>query len=103
MHPKASSRIRKGVIKVNLEANLDDRLIEIIGKYAAEDAGQITRDSAIADLGVDSFSIVEIIFELEDLLGIEINFNVNDSRLAELKTVGELIDAVRDLAEKERT
>lgn len=84
-----------------MQADLDDKLIEIIGKYSAESAGKITRDSAIADLGVDSFSIVEIIFELEDLLGVEINFNVNDSRLAELKTVGELVDAVRDLAVKQ--
>jgi len=83
---------------VKLQADLDDRLIEIIGKHAASGGNNIGRDSAIEDLGIDSFSIVEIIFELEELLGVEINFNANDSRLAEIKTVGELIDAVRELA-----
>ena len=54
----------------------------------------------LRDLGIDSFAIVEIIYEVEEKLSIEVPFNANENPLGDMKTVGDLIDAVKDLAAK---
>ena len=50
----------------------------------------------LEDLGLDSFSEVEIIFDLEEKFDIQIPYNSNDVEF-ELKTIGEIVDAIKDL------
>jgi acyl carrier protein len=82
-------------------SDIDRGLLEIIKGHAIGLTGDPTRATPIADLGIDSFSIVEIIYEVEEKLGIEVPFNANENPLGAMKTVGDLIDAVKKLAGKD--
>ena len=75
-------------------------LIEVIKEHAVGLTGELTRDTEINDLGIDSFSIVEIIYEVEEKLGVEVPFNANENPFGEMKTVGDLIDALEKLIVK---
>ena len=81
-------------------ADMEKELLAIIKEHAVGLTGDPSRDTPIADLGIDSFSIVEIVYEVEEKLGIEVPFNANENPFGDMKTVGDLIDAVKDLAEK---
>ena len=78
-------------------AEIEATLLDIIKDHAVGLTGELTRDTVIADLGIDSFSIVEIIYEVEEKLGVEVPFNANENPFGDMKTVGDLVDAVRDL------
>ncbi|MEO0400516.1 MAG: acyl carrier protein [Pseudomonadota bacterium] len=79
-------------------ADIESTLLEIIKENAVGLSGDPARDTPIADLGIDSFAVVEIIYEVEEKLGIEVPFNANDNPLTNMKTVGDLIDAVKNLS-----
>lgn len=81
-------------------ADFEATLLEIIKEHAVGLAGAPTRDTPIADLGIDSFAVVEIIYEVEEKLGVEVPFNANENPFADMKTVGDLIEAVRKLIDK---
>ncbi|MEM8988629.1 MAG: phosphopantetheine-binding protein [Pseudomonadota bacterium] len=78
-------------------AEIEPTLLEIIKEHAVGLTGEPTRDTAIADLGIDSFSIVEIIYEVEEKLNVEVPFNANENPFGDMKSVGDLIDALQDL------
>ncbi len=82
-------------------SDIDNGLLAIIKEHAVGLTSDPTRETLITDLGIDSFSIVEIIYEVEEKLGIEVPFNANENPLGNMKTVGDLIDAVKKLAGKE--
>ncbi|MEO1243554.1 MAG: phosphopantetheine-binding protein [Pseudomonadota bacterium] len=78
-------------------AEIEPTLMEIIKDHAVGLTGELTRDTEIADLGIDSFSVVEIIYEVEEKLGVEVPFNANENPFGDMKTVGDLIDALNKL------
>lgn len=57
---------------------------------------KITYESRIAEFGIDSLSIAEIVAKIEDTL----NIRISDETLMELRTVQELIDAVVEAQEQ---
>lgn len=75
-------------------------LLAIIKNHAVGLTGELTRDTPVADLGIDSFAIVEIVYEVEEKLGVEVPFNANQNPFGEMKTVGDLLDAVKSLIDK---
>ncbi|MEO0880926.1 MAG: acyl carrier protein [Pseudomonadota bacterium] len=79
-------------------ADIDAAMLDIIKEHAVGLTGAPSRDTLIADLGIDSFAIVEIIYEVEEKLDIEVPFNANENPLGDMKSVGDLIDAVKNLA-----
>ena len=79
-------------------ADIEAALLEIVKQHAVGLTGELTRDTPVADLGIDSFAVVEIIYEVEEKLGIEVPFNANENPLGDMKTVGDLVDAVMKLA-----
>ncbi len=81
-------------------AEIEPTLLEIIKDHAVGLVGAPTRETQIADLGIDSFSIVEIIYEVEEKLSVEVPFNANENPFGEMKTVGDLIDALTELIGK---
>ncbi|MFQ5564080.1 MAG: acyl carrier protein [Parvularculaceae bacterium] len=80
-------------------ADIEATLLDIIKEHAVGLTGPLTRETPIADLGIDSFSIVEIIYEVEEKLSIEVPFNANENPLGDMSSVGDLVDAVKKLAE----
>lgn len=81
-------------------SEIEQPLLEIIKEHAVGLTAPLTRETPIADLGIDSFSIVEIIYEVEEKLGVEVPFNANENPFGDMATVGDLIDALQKLINK---
>lgn len=77
-----------------------EQVLEIIQKHAPDAAAPVTADSRIEDVGIDSYGLIEIVFELEDQLKIDIPYNANDGAFGEAETVGDLLDKLLALLEK---
>ncbi len=58
--------------------NVSDKVIEIIAEQAVLEPSDVTLDSTLEDLGVDSLGLVESIFAIEEAFDISIPFNAND-------------------------
>lgn len=78
-------------------AELDSAILDIIRSHAVGLTGDLTRETQIADLGIDSFSVVEIIYEIEEKLGVEVPFNANENPFGDMASVGDLLDALNKL------
>lgn len=78
-------------------ADMESALLEIIKEHAVGLAGPLSRDTPIADLGIDSFAVVEIIYEVEEKLKVEVPFNANENPFGDMKTVGDMVDALHKL------
>jgi acyl carrier protein len=79
------------------DVDIEAALMGIIKEHAVGLAGDLTRATPVTDLGIDSFAVVEIIYEVEEKLGVEIPLNVNENPLGNMKTVGDLVDALQNL------
>lgn len=71
---------------------------EILSKVAAlvsetieVDEASVSEATSFADLGADSFDLLELITAFEDEFGL----TMADDELAELKTVADVIDAIQ--------
>jgi acyl carrier protein len=60
----------------------------------------ITAETRIEDSGIDSYGLIEIVFELEDELEIDIPYNANDGAFGEAETIGDLLDKLQALIEQ---
>ncbi|MEM8934806.1 MAG: acyl carrier protein [Pseudomonadota bacterium] len=81
-------------------SEIETTLLAVIKENAVGLSGDLTRDTLISDLGIDSFSVVEIIYEVEEKLSVEIPFNANENPFGEMETVGDLIDALNSLIKR---
>lgn len=53
--------------------NISEKIIEVLANHLEMEPADITEETTFADLGVDSLEAVEIMMEMEDELGVEIN------------------------------
>ena len=76
----------------------DQLATEIIEKIKAHaDTGnEITVDTELGDLGIHSLELTEIVFDLEEAYGIEIEMNTVEA-WNKLKNVGDIVEATRAL------
>ncbi len=74
------------------------KIIEILKKHMKEPRDDITLETAMADLKIESVDLALIIFEIEDAFGIEIPYNANDTEEASaFKTVGSVVERVKSV------
>ena len=64
---------------------LFDSIAKIIAERTDRDLSEITMDSTFAELGIDSLDTVELLMNLEDEIGMEIELD------QKVSTVGELV------------
>lgn len=57
---------------------LSQQVIEIIAEQAMLDPSDVTLDSTLEDLGIDSLGLVESIFAIEEAFDISVPFNANN-------------------------
>lgn len=57
--------------------SISDRVIAIVAEQALLDPSDVTPDSTLADLGIDSLGLVEAIFAIEEEFDISVPFNAN--------------------------
>lgn len=74
-------------------------IIDKIKAHAEPDGGEITPQTDLSMLGIHSLELTEIIFDLEDTYGIEIEMNTVEA-WNNLKNVGDIVEAVRGLIAK---
>ena len=55
-----------------------DKVIEIIAEQAVLDVSDISMDSTLESLGIESLGLVESIFAIEEAFDIQIPFNANE-------------------------
>ena len=68
-------------------------VIEIIAREAKRSTGEITLNTRLDDLGIDSLKAIVILSELEDLLGIEIPNEI----IGSIKMVGDIVAKLDEL------
>ncbi len=78
---------------------LTRNIIAKIKAHAEPGGEEITTATELTALGIHSLELTEIIFDLEEAYGIEIEPNTVDA-WANLKNVGDIIEAVRALIAK---
>ena len=71
---------------------MSDKVFQAIAELIAErndsDPAEVTRDTRFQDVGIDSLDTVEMLMNLEDKIGVEIELS------QKVETVGELFDYV---------
>ena len=71
-----------------------DKLKDIIANQFGIDTDELSEDTDIvADLGADSLDVVEMMMALEEEYGI----TIEDEKIAELKTIGDVVDCVESM------
>jgi len=81
---------------------MDQLAQDIIAKikaHADPEIGELTPETELKDLGIHSLELTEIIFDLEEAYGIEIEMNTSEA-WSKLTNVGDIVQAVRDLIAK---
>lgn len=58
--------------------SIQDKVIAIIAEQAVLEPSDVTPDSTLEDLGIDSLGLVESIFAIEEEFDISIPFNANE-------------------------
>ncbi len=81
--------------------SVKDKVIEIIAEQAVLEPSDVTMDSTLEDLGIDSLGLVESIFAIEEAFDISVPFNANDPSESEfdISSVASIVAAVEKLVE----
>ena len=78
---------------------LDD-VKTIISKQIAVPLDQLSSETRLEAIGIESLDVIEIIYALEDKYKIAIPFNANESAALAFETIGEVAEAVQKLVTK---
>ena len=82
------------------------KVIDIIAEQAILEPDDVTLESTLESLGIDSMGLVESIFAIEEAFDIQIPFNANDPSDGDfnISSVASIISGIEKLvAEKSRT
>lgn len=79
--------------------SIQDRVIKIIAEQAMLEPSDVTPDSTLEDLGVDSLGLVESIFAIEEEFDISVPFNANAPEESDfdISTVASIIEGIGKL------
>lgn len=57
---------------------VEEKIIEIVAEQAVLEPGDLTLQSRLEDLGLDSLGLVEAVFAIEEEYNISVPFNANE-------------------------
>ncbi len=67
---------------------MSDKVIEIVAEFLDLEVSEVTLDSNLKDdLNADSLDFVELVMELEE----EFEFEADEDKMQEIKTVGDIV------------
>ena len=72
-------------------------IIRLLGEKIETDLTLTAETNIVADTGLDSVSVMDFVFELEDEFGITVPLD----RISDVKTVGQLTDAIYGLMQED--
>ncbi len=80
-------------------SDIKTRVIEIIAEQAVLEPSDVTMDSTLEDLGIDSLGLVESIFAIEEAFDISVPFNANAPQESEfdITSVASILDGIEKL------
>ena len=76
--------------------DIAERTIAIIAEHSKMDAATITRETELDEIGINSLELTEVVMDLEDHYGIEVDLNAAEA-WDSLKNVGDVMDAIGKL------
>ena len=80
--------------------DVDAKVREIIAEHALSDPSILASETELRGLGLDSLSLVEIIYDLEVAFAIDIPFDAENPEVSadfKMETVGDVARSVQDL------
>ncbi|MCM2562202.1 acyl carrier protein [Lutimaribacter sp. EGI FJ00015] len=79
--------------------NVKDKVIEIIAEQAVLEPSDVTMDSTLEDLGIDSLGLVESIFAIEEAFDISVPFNANEPEKSDfdISSVRQIVQGIEKL------
>ena len=77
--------------------SIEEKVISIVSEVLGIESEKITSADTFDDLYVDSLDLVEIIIECEQEFGYPIKYD----KVQNLKTVGDLVNLIKDLDNKD--
>lgn len=85
--------------------SVKDRVIAIIAEQAVLEPADVTMESTLEDLGIDSLGLVESIFAIEETFDISVPFNANDPSESDfdISSVAAIVAAVEALVTDQRS
>ena len=81
-----------------------DKVIEIIAEQAVLEPSDVTMDSTLEDLGIDSLGLVESIFAIEEAFDISVPFNANAPEESDfdISTVASIVAGIEKLVAEQK-
>ena len=82
--------------------DIENKVIAIIAELAVLEVEDVSLDSSLDSLGIDSLGLVESIFAIEETFDIQIPFNANDPQNSEfdISSVATIIAGIQELVAK---
>ncbi len=79
--------------------SIREKVIAIIAEQAVLEPADVTMDSTLEDLGIDSLGLVESIFAIEEEFDLSIPFNANEPTQSDfdISNVGAIIAGIEKL------
>ncbi|MFT6932231.1 MAG: acyl carrier protein [Paracoccaceae bacterium] len=79
--------------------SIKNQILEIIAEQAVLDVSDVSLNSTLDDLGIDSLGLVESIFAIEEAFDIQVPFNANEPNQSDfdISNVASIIAAVEKL------
>lgn len=88
-----------GGLIVNTDDDVSARVVGILAAQALREPQDLTPETSLDSLGIDSLGMAEILFAIEETFDVTVPFNANvpDSTGLDLTTVGSVSAAVQRL------
>lgn len=77
--------------------SIEEKVIDIVKDVLGMEGEKVTSEDTFEDLYIDSLDLVEIIIECEK----EFSYPITDDKVQNLKTVGDLVNLIKDLDNKD--
>ncbi|MFT5785692.1 MAG: acyl carrier protein [Ascidiaceihabitans sp.] len=83
--------------------SVTDKIIVIIAEQAVLETSDVTLESTLEDLGIDSLGLVESIFAIEEEFDITVPFNANEPSNSDfdISSVSKIIEGVTRLVKEQ--
>jgi len=84
-------------------SSIKDRVTGIIAEQAVLDPSDVTMDSTLEDLGIDSLGLVESIFAIEEEFDISVPFNANEPEASDfdISSVASIVAGIEKLVKEQ--
>ena len=83
--------------------SVTDKIIKIFAEQAVLETSDVTMESTLEDLGIDSLGLVESIFAIEEEFDITVPFNANEPTNSDfdISSISKIIEGVERLLKEQ--